>query len=141
MGKVGAKAHRLARDTTAHQILQPDKGAAADEQDVSGIDLKKFLLRMLAAAFGRYTRHRALDDLEQCLLHAFTRDVTGDRWIVTLARDLVDLVDIYDATLAALDIVIGILQQRQDDVLDVFANVAGLGQRGGIRDGERDLEK
>ena len=40
----------------------------------------------------------------------------------------------------ALDVVVGGLQQAQDDVLDVLADVAGLGQRGGIGDGERHLE-
>src|SRR4029077_8789574 len=99
------------------------------------------LLRMLAAALGRDARHRAFDDLQQRLLHAFTRDVARDRGIVALAGDLVDLVYINDAALAALDIVVGVLQQRQDDVLDVFADVAGLGQRGRIRDRERHLQE
>jgi hypothetical protein len=44
-------------------------------------------------------RHRhdgAFHDLEQCLLHAFARDVAGDRGVVGLAADLVDLVDLDD---------------------------------------------
>ena len=60
--------------------------------------------------------------------------------ILVLAPDLVDFVDIDDALLAALHIPIGILQQAQDDVLHVFADVAGFGERGGIDDGERNIQ-
>ena len=57
-----------------------------------------------------------------------------------LRRDLVDLVDIDDAALRALDIVIGGLQQLQDDVLDVLADIAGLGQGRGVRHRERHVD-
>ena len=141
MRQVGAEAHRLARDPPADDVVEADESAAADEQDIGGIDLQEFLLRMLAAALGRDARHRALDNLEQGLLHAFAGDVAGDRRVVALARDLVDFVDINDAALAALDIVIGVLQQRQDDVLDVLADVARFGQRGRVGDSERHLQE
>ncbi len=35
---------------------------------------------------------------------------------------------------------VGVLQQLDDDVLDVLADVAGLGQRGGVGDRERHVE-
>ena len=57
-----------------------------------------------------------------------------------LRRDLVDFVDIDDAALRPLDIVIGGLQQLQDDVLDVLADIAGFGQRGGVGHGEGHVE-
>ena len=41
---------------------------------------------------------------------------------------------------ARLHIAVGGLQQLEDDVLDVFADVAGFGQRGGVHDGERHVE-
>src|SRR5271156_5842521 len=96
---------------------------------------------MLAAALGRHRGHRAFDYLEQCLLDAFARHVARDRRVVALARNFVDLVDVDDAALASLDVVVGILEQRQYDVLDVFADVAGLGQRGRVGDRERHLQK
>ena len=40
----------------------------------------------------------------------------------------------------ALDVVIRVLEQAQDDVLDVFAHVARLGQSRGIGDGERHVQ-
>src|SRR5579872_1409533 len=75
MGEVGPKAHRLARDAPADDVVEADERAAADEQDVGGVDLQELLLRMLASALGRYARHRALDDLEQRLLHTLAGDV------------------------------------------------------------------
>jgi hypothetical protein len=89
---------------------------------------------------GRHGCDRALHDLQERLLHALARHVAGDRRVVGLAGDLVDLVDVDDAALGALDVVVSRLQQLQDDVLDVLADVAGLGQRGGISYGKRNVE-
>src|SRR5205085_8087654 len=77
----------------------------------------------------------------QRLLHAFTRDVAGDRRVVALARDLVDLVDVDDAALRLLDIVDALLQQLLDDVLDILADVARFGERGRVGDDERHIEE
>ena len=95
---------------------------------------------MLAAALGRHVGDRPLDDLEEGLLHALARDVAGDGGVLALAGDLVDLVDVDDALLGPLDVVVGVLQQVDDDVLDVLADVAGLGEGGGVGDGEGDVE-
>src|SRR6266699_4657942 len=95
---------------------------------------------MLAAALRRHRRNRAFHDLQERLLHALARDVPGDRGVIGLAADLVDFIDIDDAALRALDIVVGRLQQLQDDVLDVLADVAGFGQRRRIRHREGNVE-
>jgi hypothetical protein len=63
---------------------------------------------------------------------ALARHVARDRRVVGFAADLVDLVDIDDAALRPLDIVVGVLQQLEDDVLDVLANIARFGQRRGV---------
>ena len=93
---------------------------------------KEFLMRMLSAALGRNVGDRAFEYLQQRLLHAFTRDVASDRRVLVLAANLIDLVDIDDALLCAFDVAIGRLQKLQDDVLNVFADVARFSQRGGI---------
>ena len=118
------KADRGRTTACRDELLKTGEGTAADEQDVRGIDLQKLLLRMLAAALRWNRSDRAFHDLEQRLLHAFARHVAGDRGVVGLAADLVDFVDVNNAALATLDIVVGVLQQRQDDVLDVLADVA-----------------
>src|SRR5690606_9283678 len=95
---------------------------------------------VLAAALRRDVRDRALENLQQRLLHAFTRDIAGDRRVLVLAADLVDLVDIDDALLRLLDVAAGGLQQLEDDVLDILADIARLGQRRGVDNGEGDRE-
>ena len=121
-------------------LLQPGEGTTADEQDVRGVDLDEVLVRVLAPALRRDVGARALQDLQQRLLDALARHVTGDRRAVGLARDLVDLVDVDDAGLGALDVPVGGLDQLEQDVFHVLAHIAGLGERGGVGDGERDVE-
>jgi hypothetical protein len=60
--------------------------------------------------------------------------------VLGLAADLVDFVDVDDAALGPLDVVVRRLQEPQHDVLDVLAHVAGLGQGGGIGYRERHIE-
>jgi hypothetical protein len=98
------------------------------------------LVRVLAPALRRHGGRGALKDLEQRLLNAFAGDIAGDRRILALAGDLVDLVDVDDPGLGLLDVVVGRLDQLEQDVLDVLADIARLGQRGGVRDGERHIE-
>ena len=109
------------------QIFEADKGPAADEQDLLGVDLNVFLLRVLASALRRDIADGAFKDLEQRLLDAFARDIAGDGNIFGLAPDLVDFIDVDDAALGAGDIEVRGLEQAQDDVLDILADVAGFG--------------
>ena len=82
----------------------------------------------------------ALEDLEERLLHALARHVARDREVLGLAGHLVDLVDVDDADLGASDVEVRGGDELQQDVLDVLAHVAGLGERGGVGDRERHLE-
>ena len=95
---------------------------------------------VLAAALRRDRGGRPLEDLQERLLDAFAGDVTGDRRVVGFARDLVDLVDVDDPGFGLFDVVVGGLDQLQKDVLDVLADVAGLGQRRRVGDREGDVE-
>ncbi len=87
---------------------------------------------MLAPALRRHVRRRAFENFQQRLLNALAGDVARDRRILALARDLVDLVDIDDPALGAFDIVIGGLDELQENILDIFADIPGLGERGRI---------
>ena len=53
-----------------------------------------------------------------------------------LASHLVDLVDVDDPGLGLLDVVVGGLDQLEQGVIDVLADVSRLGERRGVRDGE-----
>ncbi len=95
---------------------------------------------MLPTALRRHRGDGALEDLEQRLLHAFARDVARDARVFRLPRDLVDLVDVDDPALALRDVELAGLEQPHQDVLDVLADVSGFGERGGVGDGEGDVE-
>ena len=138
---VGHEADAALGRTIQDDLFEARERAAADKQDVAGVDLQEFLLRVLAAALRRHRGDRALDELQQRLLHALARHVAGDRRVVRLARDLVDLVDVDDAGLRLVDVVVALLQQLLNDVLDVFTDVAGFGQRRRVGDRERHVEQ
>ena len=138
--ELGAEAEGLLADPLLDDVLEAGERAADDEQDVRRVDLDELLVRVLAAALRRHGGGGALEDLQQRLLHALAGDVAGDRRVLGLAGDLVDLVDVDDAGLGLLDVVVGGLDQLEQDVLDVLTDVAGLGQRGGVGDRERDVE-
>ena len=131
----GVAAHAL-----LHHVLQAHKGAAADEQDLTGVDLNAVLVGMLAAPLGGHVGHGALQHLQQGLLHALARYIAGDRGVLALAGDLVDLVDVDDAPLGLLHIHVGLLQQPQQDVFHVLAHIAGFRERGGVGHGEGHLQ-
>ena len=137
---VGLEAQSLFADAAADHALEADEGSAADEEDVGGVDGGELLVRMLASALRRNVGHGAFENLEQRLLHAFAGDIAGDGGILVLAADLVDLVDVDDALLGAGDVAVGGLEQLEDDVLDILADVAGLSERGGVDDGEGHVE-
>src|SRR5207249_3954052 len=82
----------------------------------------------------------AFEHLQQGLLDALAGDVAGDADVLAGLGDLVHLVDVDDAALGRLNVEVCRVQQLQEQVLDVLADVAGLGQRGGVADGEWDVE-
>ena len=85
--------------------------------------------------------HRgALEDLEQRLLHAFSGDVARHGGVVpTLARDLVDLVDIDNAAARSVHIAVGRLNEPTQHRFHVVAHIASLGERRGVDDDKRHL--
>ena len=84
--------------------------------------------------------HGALQQFQQRLLDALPGDIAGDRRVLALAGDLVDLVDVDDSALGLVDVQVSLLQQPQQDVLDVLPDVAGFGQGRGISHGEGHIQ-
>jgi hypothetical protein len=121
-------------------LLEPIECAAADEEDVLRVDLDVLLLRVLASALRRHRRDGAFENLQQRLLHALAGHIARDAGVLRLARDLIDLVDVDDPTLALGDVEVAGLQQPHEDVLNVFPDVSGFRQRRGVGDGERNIE-
>ena len=138
--ELGAEADRVSADAALDDLVEVGERPTADEQDVRRVDRQELLVRVLAPTLGRHARNGALEDLEQRLLDTLAAHVARDRRVVGLARDLVDLVDVDDPGLGLLHVEVGGLDQLQQDVLDVLADVAGLGQRRGVGDGERHVQ-
>src|SRR5437773_7671426 len=115
----GMEAERLVAQPALDNFFQSDKGAAANEKNVCRVDREELLMRMFATALRRHVGDSTFEDFQQRLLHAFTRYVAGNRRVLVLAANLVDLVDVDDALLGALNVAVGRLQKFENDVLDV----------------------
>src|SRR4029077_4561478 len=85
---VGTEADPLASGAALDDLLDAGERATTDEQDVGGVDLDDILVGLLPPALVGYRGSRALEDLEQGPLHAFTRYVASDRGVLALPRDL-----------------------------------------------------
>ena len=122
---LGAESQATLADPVGDDLLQAGERAGDDEQHVGGVDLDELLVRVLASAL-RGHRGLGASRIFSSACCTLTGDVTGDRRVLALAGDLVDLVDVDDAGLGALDVVVGGLDQLQQNVLDVLADVARL---------------
>ena len=136
----GAETNTGAFSAVFNDFFQTGKRTAANEQNIGGVNLQKVLIRVLAPALGRHTGHRAFNQLKQSLLHALARHIAGDRRVVGLAGNFVDFVDVDNAALGALYIVIAVLQQLLNDVFHILADITCLGQRGGVGHDKRHIQ-
>ncbi len=100
----------------------------------------KLLLRMFASALRRNSRHRALEHLQKRLLNALAGNVARNRDVFTLAGDLVDFVDVDNAELGPVHIVVRGLNKTQKNVLHIFSDITGFRQTGGVADGEGHVQ-
>ncbi|MPM17189.1 hypothetical protein SDC9_63577 [bioreactor metagenome] len=134
------KAHGVAGDAFLNHLVQTNERSATDEQNVAGVDLEHLLVGMLPPSLGRYGCIGTLDDLQQSLLYTLTADVAGDGGVFPLLGDLVDLIDEDDAVLCSLYVVIGVLNQFEQDILHILTHISSLGKGGGIGDGKGNLQ-
>ena len=104
---------------------------------MAGVDLEEFLVRVFATALRRDVGHSAFENLQQRLLDALPGHVTGDGRVLVFAADLVNLVNVDDALLALLYISPGRLQQFEDNVFHVLADIPCFGEGRGVDDGKR----
>src|SRR5437762_2143677 len=123
-----AKAHHFLANTFLNNFVESDECAAANEKNFLGIDLDIFLVWMLAAALRRNIAHAAFQNFQKRLLNSFAGDIACNAHVVSLATDLIDLVDINDADLRSFDVIIGILQESQNNVFNIFADITGFRQ-------------
>src|SRR5580704_5673960 len=103
------EAQRLLAHAALNNLFHAHESSATDEQNIGGVHRRKFLVRMLASTLRRNVGNRALKNLEQRLLHAFTRNIARDGRVFVLLGNLVNLVDIYDPLLGAGDVAVSSL--------------------------------
>ena len=95
---------------------------------------------MLAPALRRNVCDRSFEHFQERLLNAFAGNVAGDRDVLARFADFVDFVDVNNPALRQFDVEVGGAQEFQNEVFDVFADVAGFGQRRRVPDGERNVQ-
>ena len=135
-----ADTHVVAGQALFDVRFEPFERPTTDEEDVRRVDLEEILVRMLSPTLRWHVGDAALDDLEQRLLDAFTGDITGDARVVALTRNLVDLVDVDDPAFGLCNVEVRRLDQVEEDVLDIFANVARFREGRRVGDRERHVE-
>ena len=102
--------------------------------------MNELLLRMFAASLRRDIDNTTFKELQQCLLNTLTRNIAGDGRVVTLAGDLVDLIDEHDTALSLLQIIVSLLKKSRKQTLHILAHITGLGKHCRIHDSERDVQ-
>lgn len=106
------------------------------------IDLDRRRLGVLALAARRELDDAALEHLEERLLHALVPRVRRDGVVrAGLPGDLVELIEVDDAVLRLLDVLVRRVVKVAHGDLDVRADEARLREARGVRDGERDVEE
>src|SRR5206468_4035599 len=86
------ESHGLRAHAASNHLFESDKRATTNEQDVRGIHRSEFLMRVFSSALRWNVGYRSLENLEQRLLNALTRNIACDGRILVLAADLIDLV-------------------------------------------------
>src|SRR5437773_879960 len=74
----GPETHGVLVYAPSDDLFKAIEGTATNEEDIPSVNVDKALLRVFASAFRRDACECAFQNLQQCLLHTFTRDVTGD---------------------------------------------------------------
>ena len=137
---LGLKTHGFTPDSVPDYLIQAVESAAANKEYIACIHLDKVLLGMFPAPFGRNVRHGSLYYLQKGLLDPLAGHIAGNGRAVQFPGDLVDFINVYDALTCGLNVIIGHLNQVQDDIFHVFAYISRLCKCGGISDRERDFQ-
>ena len=126
----------------ADDIRQIVESTAADEENVTRVDLDELLFRVFASPLRRHIHHRALQKLQQRLLHAFSRHITRNRRIFrTFTSNFVNFVDENDAAFGPLHIIVGSLQQTSENTLHILAHITRLRENSSVSDTERNIQQ
>ena len=100
------EAHSLRTDATLNDLVESNERTTANEEDIRSIELDVFLVGVLAATLRWNISNGALQNLQERLLNALTRHVACNRYVIGLAANFINFIDVNDTTLSLLDVVI-----------------------------------
>ena len=71
--------------------------------------------------------YRTLNNLKQRPLHSLSGNITGNRNILALLCDLINLINIDNSVLCTVDIIIRCLNQLKENILYILSHITGFG--------------
>ena len=141
LSNMRVKPDTLLTDTIRNNLIETNKGSTTDKEDVGGVNVDKFLLRMLAAACWRHARFSSLQNLQERLLNSLTGNISGNGEVFCLTSNFVNLVDVNNANLRALNVSVSRRDEFQKNVFNILANITGFRKRSGVSNGKRNFQK
>lgn len=108
---IGIVANDTRIEALCDAVADAVESAAADKENVAGVDGNHTLLGVLASALWWDIDDGAFEKFEEALLYALSADIACDGGIVSLTGDLIDFVDEDDTSFGAFDIEIGLLEE------------------------------
>src|SRR6185437_3093640 len=114
---INVEAYGIGIDPAGDDLVHAVKCTAADKEDILGVDLDQLLLGMFPASLWRDKYVRTFQQFEQALLYTFTADVAGNRRVISLSGDLIDLIDVYATPLGGCYVIVTYLQETGQDAL------------------------
>src|SRR5256885_2695287 len=95
---------------------------------------------MLAPTLRRHIRDSPFKDLQKRLLDTLAGNVASDGGVLVFPPNLVDFIDIDNASLGAAYVAVGRLQQFENDVFYILADVSRFSQRSRVHHGKRNIQ-
>jgi len=79
---------------------------------------------MFTSAIGRNIGNGSFQNLQQCLLYAFTRNISCNGWVFTSAGNFINFIYINDSMLCLFNVVVCRLNQLEQNIFNIFAHIA-----------------
>ena len=95
---------------------------------------------MLSAALRRNVGNRAFQNLQKRLLYALAAYVTRNRRVFGLSGDFINFIDINNAFFRTFHIIVRRLNEPQQNVFYIFADIARFRKRGRVCYGKRHVK-
>ena len=96
---------------------------------------------MLAPALRRHAGYGPFEDFQQRLLHAFARYVARNGRVFRFTGNLIDFIDVDNTPFCLSNVVVRCLNQLEQAVFYVFADISRFGQARCVGNGKRHVQQ